>query len=125
CGKLRKVAERIGKLRIDTTFVMMNAGWGMMDAVRLGASGYGIHTLGVLEPLHRYNPCNHWRFLRSEPLHLPLQAVTGRYILRFQRFRTGESELARQWRKFPSPGGRDFCPDIADIADRSMFARVL
>lgn len=35
--------------------------------------------LGGKKPLHGYKYCNHWLFLRSQPLQYPLQGATTRY----------------------------------------------
>ena len=35
--------------------------------------------LGGLDPLHPLQAYEHWVFLRSHPLHLPLQPATSRY----------------------------------------------
>ena len=39
----------------------------------------GPPPLGGLDPLHPLQAYEHWVFLRSHPLHLPLQPATGRY----------------------------------------------
>ena len=36
-------------------------------------------VFGYREPLHRYKHCNHWVFLRPEPLQRRYRGVTGRY----------------------------------------------
>ena len=41
-------------------------------------------VLGGLEPLHRYNHCKHWLFLRSKPLQSRYKGVTGRYKLDYR-----------------------------------------
>src|SRR5437762_7002355 len=64
-------------------------GWAQSGLVRFGI---GIEekeeneeetegVFGGLEPLHRYNPCKHWLFLRLDPLQSGYKAVTGRYKL--------------------------------------------
>jgi hypothetical protein len=44
----------------------------------------GHPPLGGLDPLHPLQAYEHWVFLRSNPLHLPLQAATGATGLRDQ-----------------------------------------